>query len=402
MMTFFLAFRNLFRNIRRTIAVLLTVALGAGALFSFDGFIHGVLNEYRDTTIHAHYGYGQIHTKDYRGNVFEDPQAHWIPRADILENTLLDQPGVAQVFPRVGFSALLKKGKTTINGAGQGIAADREATFFHSLNVEEGEHLTTQEDGILLGRGLAKALNASPGDAVTVMATSNHGIIKKDTFTVTGIFHTGSLDFDSRAFRIQIDAAQRLLKTPRIESVALALTSLSDWNSVSTFIQEQFPELEATPFDVLDEVYYQHSVDWLNAQYSVVQFIILAIVLLGIFNAISTSILERKQEIGNLRANGESITRVLLLILTEGVLLAFFGALSGIFLSFALLKLFVHQGFAMPPGPGMTKQFLVTFAFKPSMIVTTVALSSLAALIASLLAGLRVAKMTIAKSLRSY
>src|SRR5690606_29471308 len=123
--------------------------------------------------------------------------------------------------------------------------------------------------------------------------------------TVAGIFHTGSLDFDSRVFRIQIDAAQTLLRTPKIESVSLALNSLSDWDSVAALVSERFPHLEATPFDVLDEVYYQHSVDWLKAQYTVVQVIILSIVLLGIFNAISTSILERKQEIGNLRANGE-------------------------------------------------------------------------------------------------
>ncbi|MCE5318763.1 MAG: ABC transporter permease, partial [Parachlamydia sp.] len=62
----FLAFMNLFRNVRRTIAVLLTIALGTGVLFSFKGFIHGVLDDYRESTVHAHYGHGQIHTKHYR------------------------------------------------------------------------------------------------------------------------------------------------------------------------------------------------------------------------------------------------------------------------------------------------------------------------------------------------
>lgn len=401
-MILFLAFRNLFRNVRRTIAVILTVAFGAGALFSFEGFIQGVLDEYRDTTIHAHYGYGQIHTKDYRGQVFEDPQKHWIPNASELEQSLLENPGVEQVFPRVGFSALLKKGKTTISGSGQGVEAAKEAIFFHSLNVEEGNTLTTEPDGILLGQGLAKSLDAKPGDSVTVMATSNRGIIKKEVFVVTGIFHTGSLDFDSRVFRVQLDAAQRLLKTPNVESVSLALNSLSDWDSVAAQVERDFPDLEATPFHILDKVYYQHSVDWLKAQFTVVQLIILSIVLLGIFNAISTSILERKQEIGNLRANGESITRVLFLILAEGVFLSLFGALIGILGSYVVLKLLAARGIAMPPGPGMTKQFLVSFAFKPAMIASTALLSSLAALIASFLAGLRVAKMTIAKSLRSH
>src|SRR5882724_4316573 len=84
-MRLFLAFRNLFRNIRRTVAVLLTIALGAGALLSFGGFIKGVLNEYRDKTIHSHYGFGQINTQGYRDSAFQDPVKHWIKNGDQLE-----------------------------------------------------------------------------------------------------------------------------------------------------------------------------------------------------------------------------------------------------------------------------------------------------------------------------
>ena len=59
-----LSIRNLFRNFRRTIAILLTVGLGAGALFAFQGFIHGVLGNYRENMIHAHYGNGQLNKRD--------------------------------------------------------------------------------------------------------------------------------------------------------------------------------------------------------------------------------------------------------------------------------------------------------------------------------------------------
>ena len=399
---FLLAFRNLFRNFRRTLAALFTIAVGAGALFSFDGFIHGVLNEYRDLTIHAHYGYGQINTQGYRATVFEDPTDHWIRNGGQLEDFLLQLDGVEDVFPRVSFSALLKNGNTTVSGMGQGIAAEREADFFHGLNIEEGEPLLNQPRGIILGRGLATALDIKPGDSVKVMATSTSGYISKDYFTVTGIFHSGSVDFDNHYFRIQLHEAKQLLKTPNTELVALALTNLSDWDRVAQAVEAQFPNLEATSFDTLDEVYYKHSVDWLNAQFRVVQMIILAIVLLGIFNTISSSILERKQEIGNLRANGESIFQVMGLIVTEGALLALLGSCLGMALSALLLTLFVDKGLLMPPGPGMTRQFLVVFHFAWPMVGTTLLLNSAAALIASFLAGIRVARMPIAKSLRSY
>lgn len=401
-MSAFLPLRNLFRNVRRTLAIFFTLALGAGALFSFEGFIKGVLDEYRDATIHSHYGYGQINMKGYRTTVFEEPTEQWIKNSAPLEKFLLNLTEVDRVFPRASFSALLKNGKTTVSGSGQGIDAASEAHFFHGLNVEEGVTLLDQSKGILLGKGLAQALRVQPGDSVTVVANSSQGAINSGEFIVTGIFHTGAIDFDSRMFRIQLPEAQKLLNTSKVELLSLALRDISDWDQVAKQVAISFPELEATPFDILDEVYYKHSVDWLKAQFHVVQVIILSIVLLGIFNTISASILERKQEIGNLRANGESIAQVMRLIMAEGVLLAFFGSCIGMSLSALVLNICVDQGLMMPPGPGMTRPFLVTFSFEWSMIFLTLALNMVAALIASFLAGIKVARMPISRALSSH
>ena len=289
-----------------------------------------------------------------------------------------------------------------MSGSGQGIEAKREADFFHRLNVEEGEPLFDQENGILLGRGMATALAVSPGDTVSVTTTATNGEISTSDFRVTGIFHTGAVEFDSRVFRVQLKQAQELLKTSKIELVALALRDLGDWGRVAKMVGSIFPELEATPFNVLDKIYYQHSVDWLKAQFRVVLIIILGIVVMGIFNSISSSILERKQEIGNLRANGESVFQVMQLILAEGVMLAILGTCIGVGLSYSILTLFVDQGLMMPPGPGMTRQFAVTFKFEWSMVLFALMLSCIASIIASFLAGIRVAKMSISKCLSSH
>lgn len=401
-MILFLALRNFFRNSRRTVAILFTVALGTGALFSFDGFINGVLKEMRYNTIHANYGYGQVNTKGYRDTVFEDPTSQWISNSGEIQEFLSQMEEVEHIFPRVSFSALVTNGNATIAGLGQGIAAQSEAEFFHSLNIETGETLSTQSDGILLGKGLANALHVQPGDPVTVIATSAKGAVNQQTFVVTGIFHTGSVNFDNRIFRIQLPAAQKLMNTEKIELISLGLRHLSDWDAVARKIEKAFPTMEATPFDVLDTVYYKNSVDWLKAQFNVVQVIILTIVLLGIFNTVSASILERKQEIGNFRANGESVFQVMQLILTEGGLLAIFGSLIGMAGVYCVLMLFVNKGLLMPPGPGQTRQFLVTFSFEWTMVAYSLCVSSIAAMIASFFAGIKVTRMPIAKALRAY
>ncbi len=398
-----LSLKNLFRNLRRTLAIVFTIALGTGALFSFDGFINGVLTDLKYNTVHSNYGFGQINTKGYRESVFEEPIKQWIADNDQICAFTSQIKGVEHLFPRVSFSALLKSGNTTVSGFGQGIEAEKEADFFHSLNVEEGQMLHSQTDGILLGRGLAKALNVGPGDVVTVIATSTKSLLSKGQFVVTGIFHTGSKDFDDRMFRVQLAKAQKLLKTTKIESIALGLKNFSDWELVAKEVEKTFPGLEATSFEVLDAIYYKHTVNWLKAQFQIVQIIILSIVLLGIFNSVSSSILERKQEIGNFRANGESVFQVMRLIVAEGGLLSIIGSAIGMGGAYFLYLLFIKDaGLLMPAGPGQTRQFLMTFSFKWSMAFFALGLSTLAAVVASLLAGIKTAKMPIAKALRSF
>ena len=327
-----LALRNINRNRRRTVAILLTVALGSGSIFMFRGFNHGIMNQYRENTVHARYGHGQINVKGYRDQVFEKPWEHWISDWQKIAAQLKSEGNVEFVFPRVEFFGLLTNGQITVSGRGQGIDGSQESQFFNTLNIEQGVALSTQPDGILLGKGLANSLNVHVGDRVTVLGNTIHGSMNGGDFQVVGIFHTGSKEFDDAVFRIPLAQASQILDTQDVESIALGLRSMEEWPKLAALVNEKWPTLEATPFAVLDKVYYQNSVDWLNSQFNIIQLIILTIVILGIFNTVSTGIMERKQEIGNLRANGESVMNVMRLLAYEGLILGALGARFGDFL----------------------------------------------------------------------
>jgi putative ABC transport system permease protein len=397
----YLAFRNLFRNPRRSLAILMTIALGAGALFAFKGFITGVLSDYRESTIHSQYGHGQINAKGYRETVYSEPWKHWIDPQEIIPQ-LQQMPSVAYIFPRINFSALLSNDTVSIGGLGQGIDAPSENAFFHSLRLQNGIGLTDQPEGILLGCGLAQALGVYPGDKITLRVQATDGSFSQAVLTVTDTFKTGKHEIDTKLFRIPLKKAQELLKTPLVESIALGLSDETlKWESIAQNVTSIFPDLEATPFEVLDAIYYQHSVDWLHAQFHVVNCIIITIVLLGIFNTISAAILERKQEIGYFRANGESMWNIMQLILFEGALLAIIGSLFGIAAAYIFLTQCLENQLLMPPGPGLTTQFYITFLFDRNMFLNTALLTTVAAVIASSLAGWKIARMPIATALRA-
>ncbi|MGA7950803.1 MAG: FtsX-like permease family protein [Thiobacillaceae bacterium] len=397
-----LARRNLLRNPRRTAALVLTVAVGTGSLFLFHGFNNGIMNQYRDNTVHARFGHGQIQTRGYGERVYERPWEHWIENPERLRHELLDIPGVRQVFPRVEFPALLSSGRITVSGKGQGVDGREESRFFNTLNFVAGKNLSDEPTGMVLGVGIARGLGVGVGDAVTVMARGARGGMSQSELKVTGIFHTGLKEFDDTVFRIPLGVAMSLLETDRVESIALGLASVDDFGAVANFVRIRHPELEAVPFAVLDQVYYQHSVDWLNAQFGVIQIIIIAIIVLGIFNTVSTGILERKQEIGTLRANGESRYEVLGLLGVEGLALGVLGAALGLVLVLALNATTLAGGILMPPAPGITRQFLVMIELTPLMAAKTAALGICTALLATLIAGLRVTRMGIAEALRAF
>ncbi len=402
MQIMYFAFRNLFRNLRRTLAIVITIAVGSGALFCFDGFIQGVQKDFRENTIRSHSGNGEFHTKGYLDSAYEDPWKEWISNYDDVADFLYEQPGVEYIFPRVSINGMLVHHKKSISGAGQGIDADEEAEFFQSLEIVDGEPLTDQANGILLGKGLAKAIDAHPGEEIRFYTKSIHGKIRSRYFQVAGVFETGNADFDNRVFRIQIGAAQSLLGTSRIESISIGLNDHKNWDAVSASLTAQFPFLESASFAEINKIWYQHSMDWLDAQYHIIQIIILTIVLLGIFNTISTSILERKEEIGNLRANGESVFDVMRLVLYEGLFLGTIGGFVGLASAYLVASFILHQGILMPPGPGQTKQFFIAFVFTEKMAVTALSLSIISTLIASFFAGIKVCRMSIAKQLRSF
>ena len=171
-------------------------------------------------------------------------------------------PEVSQVFPRIEFFALLTNGQTNVSGRGTGVDGKEEATFFTTMNVVEGKMLSDEPDGILLGKGLATALNLKPGDRVTVLASTVNGSLNGADLTVTGIFHTGKKEFDDVAFRIPLAQAMTLLDTDRVESIAVGLADDDAWEVFAKRARELFPQLSVTSFAVLDKIFYQNSVDW--------------------------------------------------------------------------------------------------------------------------------------------
>ncbi|XGC80239.1 ABC transporter permease [Bdellovibrio bacteriovorus] len=395
-----IAWRNLFRNPRRTWASLCTVALGSAGLLIYQGFNTGVMNQYRENVIHGYYGFGQVFPPNYFGKVHEQPWKLWFEDGEKVEQEIRSSSSVTQVFPRVSFYSFIVKGGITLGGKGEGVIPERENTFFTEMNFISGHDLQGQ-DQIILGKGLAESVDAKVGDTVTLLTQTVNGQLNGADLTVAGIFYTGKKIIDDSFYRVDLKQAQALLDTNRIEMFALATKGVEAWPQVEKDIRKANATLEAVPFEILDKNYYQNSVDFLNAQFAFIRSIILVIVAMGIFNVISVGLLERAGEMGALRANGEKRSRLFKILLIENSLLGVLGGFLGICLAILVDKTLLVKGVPMPPAPGITRQFFVFLEILPGHYIQALLLPMIATVLASLWPMIKLLKKSIPELLRS-
>lgn len=388
------------RQPSRTASILATISFGVCSLIVFESFNEGNIRDYRESIMRSQYGHGQIMTHGYFESFPEKPSDHWIENPERVVQQLEQNDMVYGVYPRIGFQALLSNGDRTRSGIGQGILAEKEADFFNKMNVVDGELLKAQDEGIMVGEGLAKALGLRIGDNVTILLNTVSGTMNGSDLTLVGVFKTGRKDFDDHYFRIQLTKAQELLDTKKAEIMAVALKDWRAWNEFGGFLKTRFAGLEALSISVIDKVHFQNAMDWLESQFVIILSIIMTIVILGILNIINANVFERRAEIGNLLVNGFQYRDILKLLILEGAAMGLLGGLIGVGVSFFIQTVIFPNGIRMPPTPGLTLQFDVPLVITSHMILKHTIIGCSTAIIATIFAAARVFRVPLVQLLR--
>ena len=183
--TMTMAWRNLWRNWRRTVIALIAVVLGLTLLLLFDGFIRGSDQAIFGNAVKLYGGNIQVHAPGFRDKARRLPL---LPLADgdAVVTAALDRPTVAmagvgadQVQPDVLAAAKrIHTGGLISNREGSfavditGVEPEIEQTLsIQAENVSAGRYLLPDDgDAVFIGQGLAKLLNVGVGDRVTLCA----------------------------------------------------------------------------------------------------------------------------------------------------------------------------------------------------------------------------------------
>ena len=182
-----LAWRNLWRNHRRTIIMISAVTIGVWAMIFMTALMRGMVNEMLRDGIQALPGHVQLHHPDFR----DDPSVNnLVPAAEAeLQNTFDDQGFVAWAsrvkVPAVITSERESRGITLL---GIDPAAETPITFVAD-DIAEGRFLEGPDDtGVIIGLKLAEKLDTELGKRVVLMSQDPDNEIADRGFRVVGIF----------------------------------------------------------------------------------------------------------------------------------------------------------------------------------------------------------------------
>jgi ABC-type lipoprotein release transport system permease subunit len=333
-----LAWRNIWRNTRRT--VISTLALGAGVLAIVS--IHSFEEVAYHAMIHAVtaglMGHVQVHGLGYQespevGTVVPDPAA--------VESRLVAAVPAARTERRVVGAGLAGAGDVSTAVVIIGIEPQK-AGAQALLKIEEGAPLgAVPAHEAVIGDALARELGVAIGGEVVLIGQAADGSLANDRFRVAGTVDAGSFDANATMVFLHIADAQSFFALG--EGVHQVIVRLpTDEEDVSHPLSLLAGALDVSRLeimawsDIIPEL--KGAIDAKRRNTGVADLIVFLIVALGILNTMTMSTFERTREFGVMASLGTRRGRILSMVLLEAMFQGAIGFALGVCLAWALAQ----------------------------------------------------------------
>lgn len=206
------------------------------------------------------------------------------------------------------------------------------------------EDLIANPDGIIIGAGLARKLTLVRGDNITVTAASGQVRV----FKIVGIFRTGRADYDERQAYASLKRVQALLNRPnRVNRIIIKLDDPYAAHTLAANMESRIRyknvSWQEASEDILSTLVVRNVI-----MYSVVSAVLI-VAAFGIYNVISTVVMEKHRDIAILKSMGFHAGDIKRIFVIQGTMLGIIGNMLGIPLG-CVLMLALMQVKLMPPG----------------------------------------------------
>jgi putative ABC transport system permease protein len=314
-------------------------------------------------------------------------------------------PAVSAVLPRIDFVGLAASGAKSVPYLGVGVDPEPEAaaTYARELIVA-GKYLSGDGgDGVLLGTGLASALQVKTGDSITLMATTPDGSLNAVDAVVTGLADVQIKELNDRYLACGIALASRLLQSPEtVSKLVVFLKRGADEGRTAGRLRLALNDagypVAIRNWRELAVFYGQVKLLYIGI-FGFVGAVLVVIVILSAAIVMTMAVTERTREIGTLRALGTRPSGILKMFLTEGTALAIAGCAAGMILALLVRAILNASGIILPPPPGATHGMPIHVQFYPLAYAAGLLVMIATMLLASYFPARRAARLSIVDAL---
>ncbi len=400
---FVLVFRNIISAPRRAIFVIINLIFAVLLIVFLDGYANSMFQGMRDNLIQTGLGHAQLFAEglEERGNLqsvsIRVPKS--IGKAELKRFEESDK--ILVVSPRLEGTVMATNGEFSQAGQIIGLKPDAESIISAGLRITAGREIFEDDTNhIVLGAGIARALQLNPGDSVTILGNTVDGILNAVDLEIVGLVTTGNRIADGRVMYVNLETLQDFMETDEVSRVVILL---QDTLETQTFVDSQ-KELIATGLvlktwrDLAPD--YGEVVDLLGSIFLGIKIAVFCFVSLSISNMIATSVIERTQQIGISRAMGDSRFEVVANFAVEGMILGFIGGTIGIFLAVGLVESINAMQFTMPRPPGSSVDYPLRFLTSINNLILTFTLILVVTFFSSVTQAFKAARTPIIEALR--
>ena len=330
-----LAWRNLWRNHRRTLIMISAVTVGVWAMMFMTALLRGMVTEMVHDGVEGLPGHVQIHHPDFR----DDPSVvNSIEPASGALLELLDSDGVVAWTQRVRVPAVISSERESRGVTLVGIDPGSEVQLsFLDESPAEGRFLeNVDDDGVLIGRKLTETLETGLGKRIVLMSQDPANEIVDRGFRIVGVFDADIENYEESFVFTGRAVAQSLL---RIDNQVQEIAVLGENFRETQSLLKRFRGTVGA--DLRVEAWYELN-SYLGTMLKVMDgFVLVWIVVVflalsfGLVNTLVMAVFERVREIGLMLALGMKPVVILGQILVESIMLLALGLLAGNLLAIA-------------------------------------------------------------------
>lgn len=362
-----IAWRNLWRNKRRTLITAASVFFGVIFSTVMSSMQEGSYDSNVKNSVRFYTGYLQIQHQDY----WEEKtlENHMTYDVDLLDK-VQQNPQVKNITPRLEYFALASRGSATKVAQVTGIKPDMEKQVTNiASNIDQGRYLGKGDNGVIIGSLLAENLELGVGDTITLTGQGYRYATAAGLFPVTGIVDFPSQELNKTMVYMTLETCQQFYNAPdMLTSVSVMIAD----NDKLTEVQQQIGGLLPKEYttmnwkEMMPALVQQIESD--RAGGYIFMAILYMIILFGILGTIMMMIAERRRELGVMMAVGMKRLKLATVIVIETFFIGILGAATGILGSIPIVGYYVNNPI---PLKGQTAEVMESYGWEPFMFFSS-------------------------------